>query len=630
MKQPNKDEVLQFCIQIKKERPNITKEELESLLKRYQHYYDEKSSEQIKGLGLPEKDSFVRDVSHDSVSSALREITNSEGSQDRNFKQKDNSCLTNDITGEIKIGRNEQNGCICKNCGTNILEDVDICPTCRMSTSKVSKLLGRHFAGIICSCCDFSINHNDEVVVCPKCKEPYHARCWEKNGLACAIPSCQYKTPEPTYEAVKISQPNKTDRKEDSILCDDSGTEQVKYKLRNEMEDSSNISEEEGLPESNWKNSVFHKKYIFVCFILAILLGFFDKSAAVGALIILVGLIIKQDKEIIVKFYKTARQTQSKLIMHPKYKQYRNRTAKVSLVIIVIFLFVLGYSNYQVPLMKAFANFEGLKTVISSNPRGSEKARDAAIALLYSESANDKKAGIEFLAEEGRNNGQKYRIEVAKRLFELLGEKKVYSMLRNMIITYQVPTQNDKISTIYYGFDETIKMMSSAQSAKLKYLENTVEEYEKVERKIDILTTALKNSRSELAKAKEMYTNTVSDNERWRETAFKGAKWIDQGSKEETLTRWAYGDKWVDSNVNVAPKNLKALTEEEKKNYDKYKEQKKEASSRAEKEENYSNRIEQLKHDVPRLEKEIDLAQKEVQRQLPLMKTKIDEAIQNL
>jgi hypothetical protein len=154
LKQLSKKEIVQFCLQVKKRRPNTTKEELQSLLEYYLRQNSLKS--QTRKLKEVKRCEFCG-VENDPLVKVCV------------FCSKE--LRTNNGTAESELTIAEK---------ANLVQDAKG----NKSTSAIA------IVDAICSYCDRRIEYGAAVIICPECGEKHHAACWEANEHKCSMPKC--------------------------------------------------------------------------------------------------------------------------------------------------------------------------------------------------------------------------------------------------------------------------------------------------------------------------------------------------------------------------------------------------------------------------------------------------------
>jgi proteasome lid subunit RPN8/RPN11 len=155
LKQLGKKEIVQFCLQVKKRRPNTTKEELQSLL---EYYLTQNSLKSQSRNSTAVKRCEFCGVENDPLMKVCvfcsKELRTSKGT----------------VENERMLAEK-----------TNRIQDINS----NKHTSAIS------IVDDICSYCDRRIEYGAAVIVCPECGEKHHAACWEANEHRCSMPKCE-------------------------------------------------------------------------------------------------------------------------------------------------------------------------------------------------------------------------------------------------------------------------------------------------------------------------------------------------------------------------------------------------------------------------------------------------------
>ena len=205
MKQSDNEEILQLCLEMQKNRPNITREEMKEFI-----FFHKKEKEKLSVLNQKGKSENIKtckecgEVNEVSaffcahcgkkLSDAFKEGKSGIANGDVKLEGI-NQKSSNSSIGAIKSVDNEHNHKRkireCKSCGAEISTAAIFCTKCGCSTNDAVERKKKNWhVGSICSCCEYSIEFREPVSFCPKCGEPYHTKCWEEHNRACIMPDC--------------------------------------------------------------------------------------------------------------------------------------------------------------------------------------------------------------------------------------------------------------------------------------------------------------------------------------------------------------------------------------------------------------------------------------------------------
>lgn len=183
----NKDDIIAYFFQLKKDNPNITIDEVKALVLEKFQSENEGESEAIEnqppvmttrcskcGTNNPEIAAFCWSC----------------GAKMTKAPEKPDSVVKHPVppAKDANIGEYRDGVLVCRCCGQPLSTNSDGTNGGASDTAQPPRR--RSYSGVICSYCEKRIEYRHKVVVCPECGDPHHIDCWRANQYHCSIPNC--------------------------------------------------------------------------------------------------------------------------------------------------------------------------------------------------------------------------------------------------------------------------------------------------------------------------------------------------------------------------------------------------------------------------------------------------------